>query len=104
MSEEEIRLDQTKKVFDVLAKLISENESCTYRYLIYDLLGFKKENYEELLGGLAIANVLVEREIMHYIIENVRKYANEITKKYWSDDGRAIIAEKVLEILGKEVN
>ena len=62
MSEEEIRLDQTKKVFDTLAELISKNKTCTYRYLIYDLLGFDAENYAELMSGLTITNALVEKE------------------------------------------
>ena len=35
------------------------------------------------------------------IIKEVRELANKITKKYWSDDGRAIVAEKILEILDK---
>lgn len=34
MSEEEIRLDQTKKVFEAIASIINEG-SCSYRGLIY---------------------------------------------------------------------
>ena len=66
MSEKEIRLDQTKKVFEVLAKLISEKETCTYRYLIYDLLGFTVEDgaYRELIEGMTITNFLVDVEDM----------------------------------------
>lgn len=42
-----------------------------------------------------------ENKRLHSIIKEVREYANKITKKYWSDDGRAIVAEKVLGILDK---
>lgn len=60
MSEKEIRLQQTKKVFDTIAKLVEDNESCSYRYLIYDLLGFKEDAYCELISGLTITNMLVD--------------------------------------------
>lgn len=75
MSEKEIRLDQTKKVFEVLAKLISEKETCTYRYLIYDLLGFTVEDgaYMELLEGMTITNFLVDVEDMRKELENLRE-------------------------------
>ena len=62
MSEEEIRLDQTKKVFDMLALLIKNNETCSYRFLIYDMLGFDESAYVELLSGMTITNKLVECE------------------------------------------
>lgn len=53
-------LTQTKKVFDVLATLINNKESCSYRYLIYDLLGFDKSAYGSLLSGMTVTNFLVE--------------------------------------------
>jgi len=56
----EIRLDQTQKVFDTLANIIN-TESCTYRYLIYDLLGFDGY-YGTLINGLTITNAIVELE------------------------------------------
>lgn len=63
MDEEKIiRLDQTRKVFKVLADLIQTKETCSYRYLIYDLLGFEDYAYTMLLDGLAITNHLVEYE------------------------------------------
>lgn len=61
LNEEEIRLDQTKKVFEVLADFIN-NESGSYRYLIYDKLGFKYEDYAELISGLTITNAIVKLE------------------------------------------
>ena len=42
----EIRKDQTKKVFDVLAKMIN-GDGGSYRYLIYDELGFM-DGYVEI--------------------------------------------------------
>lgn len=53
-------LVQTKKVFDTIAKLITNKESCSYRYLIYDLLGFDKSAYEPLSSGMTITNLLVD--------------------------------------------
>lgn len=60
-TDEDIRLDQTKKVFDAICYILKEG-SCTYRYLIYDLLGFKTENYIDLIKGLEITNAIVELE------------------------------------------
>ena len=57
--DEDIRLDQTKKVFEAICYIFKEG-SCTYRYLIYDLLGFKTENYIDLIKGLEITNAIVE--------------------------------------------
>ena len=62
MNEYNIRLDQTKKVFDLLADLILKGESCSYRYLIYDLLGFEHKDYSTLISGMTITNALVELE------------------------------------------
>lgn len=75
MTEKEIRLDQTKKVFEVLAKLISEKEGCSYRTLIYDLLGFTIEDgaYVKLLEGMTITNFLVDVEDMRKELENLRE-------------------------------
>ena len=75
MTDKEIRLDQTKKVFEVLAKLISEKETCTYRYLIYDLLGFAVEDgaYMELIDGMTITNFLVDVENMREELQNLRE-------------------------------
>ena len=67
-NEEDIRLDQTKEVFETLANILN-TESCSYRYLIYDLLGFKKENYIDLIAGMSITNAIVELEEL----ENQRK-------------------------------
>lgn len=57
---EDADLIQTKKVFDVLSNLIKKKESCSYRYLIYDLLGFDKSAYSELINGMTVTNFLVE--------------------------------------------
>lgn len=58
-TEDEIRLDQTMKVFEALSFVIKHG-SCSYRYLIYDMMGFKYENYSNLIKGLDITNAIVE--------------------------------------------
>ncbi|MBR2248689.1 MAG: hypothetical protein IKE89_03490 [Bacilli bacterium] len=73
MSEEEIRLDQTKKVFDMLALLIKNNETCSYRFLIYDMLGFDESAYVELLSGMTITNKLVECETQKEVIDKIKE-------------------------------
>lgn len=59
-SKKEPKLEQTKKVFDTLSELINKKESCSYRYLIYDLLNFDKSAYSELINGMTVTNFLVE--------------------------------------------
>lgn len=59
-NEYELNLKHTKKVFDTLAYLINKGETCTYRYLIYDLLGFDLDAYIPLISGLTITNMLVD--------------------------------------------
>lgn len=80
MTEQEIRLDQTKKIFDVIAKLIKENETCTYRYLIYDLLGFEEDAYIPLISGLAITNMLVD-------YQDDKEKINKALKMIWDNYG-----------------
>lgn len=57
-SEREIRLDQTQKVFHAIRKAMAN--PCSYRYLIYDLLGFDKDKYLDLIEGMAITNMIQE--------------------------------------------
>lgn len=76
MSDEEIRLDQTKKVFDMLALLIKNNETCSYRYLIYDMLGFDESAYAELISGMAITNKLVECETQKEVLDKIKEIIN----------------------------
>lgn len=61
MEEYDIRLDQTKKVLDTIATLIKDG-GCSYRCLIYDLLGFKTDAYVPLISGLAVTNMLCDYE------------------------------------------
>jgi len=109
MNEKEIRLQQTKKVFDTIAKLISKNESCSYRYLIYDLLSFKEDAYCELISGLTITNMLVDYQqlkkqkddIVEYIKESIKHpmYAENIIAD--CDGGRVENLDKLLRMLGE---
>lgn len=57
MTEEEIRLDQTKKVFEAISDYITIGGG-SYRHLIYDKLGFPEENYLDLLDGMDITNAI----------------------------------------------
>lgn len=71
MNEQEIRLDQTKKVFKVLADAIT-NGSISYRDLIYDKLGFNGY-YGELIDGLTITNAIVDLEEKDKVIKEIKK-------------------------------
>lgn len=69
---QEIRLDQTKKVFHVLTHVLL-NGGCTYKYLIYDLLDFKPENYSDLIEGMNIVNAIATLEELKEQVENYKK-------------------------------
>lgn len=77
MNEYDIRLDQTKRIFEVLSNLIKHNDSCSYRYLIYDLLGFKPENYNDLLQGMIITNALCDLNSYKDILNKLEKWVEE---------------------------
>ena len=83
-NEEDIRLDQTKEVFETLANILN-TESCSYRYLIYDLLGFKEENYIDLIAGMSITNAIVELEELENqqeeFIEYLTSYIDLLSNK-----------------------
>ncbi len=74
---QEIRLDQTKKVFHVLTHLLL-NGGCTYRYLIYDLLYFKPENYSDLIEGMNIVNAIATLEELKEQVENKEDFINKL--------------------------
>ena len=89
-TEYEIRKDQTKKVFDVLAKMINGDGS-SYRYLIYDELGFM-DGYVDLISGLAITNAICELEEHR----NLRNYLKQKIKE--CDDYVKYISQKVRQL------
>ena len=88
-------LEQTKKVLDVIANLINEKQTCTYRYLIYDLLGFKEDAYSELISGLTITNFLV------YVKE--LEDENDLLKLA-KDKGIVLIGDYKIEYKGAKEN
>lgn len=59
---EQVRLDATCKAFEAIATNL--REPGTFRYLIYDRLGFEPKDYEPLYkaGGMEITNAAVEQE------------------------------------------
>lgn len=101
MKEEDIRLDQTKKVFKVLADLIQNKETCSYRYLIYDILGFDG-HYSTLIDGLTITNYLVECEDLQQRIDKAIEY---IKSNEWATDYKlSSCRTHLLDILGDEID
>lgn len=86
MTEEEIRLDQTKKVFEALADFINDG-SGSYRYLIYHKLGFKYEDYAELISGMTITNAIVKLECLQRQIAIKNEYLVLILDLIYDYDG-----------------
>lgn len=77
---QEIRLDQTKKVFHVLTHVLL-NGGCTYRYLIYDLLDFKPENYSDLIEGMNIVNAIATLEELKEQVEVGEQQYNDLVEE-----------------------
>lgn len=88
--EYEIRKDQTRKVFDVLAEMIN-GDGGSYRYLIYDKLGFM-DGYVDLISGLAITNAICELEEQR----NLKNYLKQKIKE--QDDYIKYISQKVRQL------
>ena len=88
--EYEIRKDQTKKVFDVLAEMINGGGG-SYRYLIYDELGFM-DGYVDLISGLAITNAICELEECR----SLKSYLKQKIKEH--DDYVKYISQKVKQL------
>ena len=88
--EYEIRKDQTKKVFDVLAEMINGGGG-SYRYLIYDELGFM-DGYVDLISGLAITNAICELEECR----SLKSYLKQKIKEH--DDYVKYISQKVRQL------
>lgn len=70
--ERKIRVDQTKRVFNAIAKLLRKG-SGSYRYLIYDMLGFNPGDYINLLDGLYITNAIVDYEQLKEDYEKLKR-------------------------------
>lgn len=99
MNEEEIRLDQTKKVFDILSTLIKNKETCSYRYLIYDLLGFDFDAYVPLISGLIITNMLVDFEDLQQENNNYKIILNGLKNRLIASHLEKIDVNTVLNII-----
>ena len=102
----EIRKDQTKKVFDVLAKMIN-GDGGSYRYLIYDELGFM-DGYVDLISGLAITNAICElneyRSLKNYLKQKIKecddyvKYiSQEVRKLTYRTSGKTFLANEIMK-------
>lgn len=78
---ENVKLEQTKKVFNAITNILN-NGSCTYRYFIYNLLGFEPKDYADLIEGMNITNAIVDLEEQENKQKNFIKYLeNEIKKE-----------------------
>ena len=105
-TEYEIRKDQTKKVFDVLAKMIN-GDGGSYRYLIYDELGFMDE-YVDLISGLAITNAICEleeyRNLRNYLKQKIKEcddyvkhISQEVRKLTYRTSGKTFLANEIMK-------
>ena len=105
-TEYEIRKDQTKKVFDVLAKMIN-GDGGSYRYLIYDELGFM-DGYVDLISGLAITNAICElneyRNLKNYLKQKIKEcddyvkhISQEVRKLTYRTSGKTFLANEIMK-------
>ena len=105
-AEYEIRKDQTKKVFDVLAKMIN-GDGGSYRYLIYDELGFMDE-YVDLISGLAITNAICElneyRNLKNYLKQKIKEHddyvkhiSQEVRKLTYRTSDKTFLANEIMK-------
>lgn len=101
--EYEIRKDQTKKVFDVLAEMIN-GDGGSYRYLIYDELGFM-DGYVDLISGLAITNAICElneyRNLRNYLKQKIKEcddYVKHISQEVtYRTSGKTFLANEIMK-------
>lgn len=101
--EYEIRKDQTKRVFDVLAEMIN-GEGGSYRYLIYDELGFM-DGYMDLISGLAITNAICElnehRNLKNYLKQKIKEcddYVKHISQEVtYRTSGKTFLANEIMK-------
>ena len=104
--EYEIRKDQTRKVFDVLAEMINGGGG-SYRYLIYDKLGFM-DGYVDLISGLAITNAICDvqeyRELAVYLKQKIKEcddyvehISQEVKKLKYQTSGKTFLANEIMK-------
>lgn len=104
--EYEIRKYQTKKVFDVLAKMIN-GDGGSYRYLIYDELGFM-DGYVDLISGLDITNAICElneyRNLKNYLKQKIKEcddyvkhISQEVRKLAYRTSGKTFLANEIMK-------
>lgn len=99
---EKIRLDQTKKVFDTIAKVIKEG-SCSYRHLIYDELGFEGKYYEELISGMTITNAICDLEELREQHEEDLEEMEKLTSVWKAESEEIRQLKKLNEEYKKEL-
>lgn len=104
--EYEIRKDQTREVFDVLAEMIN-GDGGSYRYLIYDKLGFM-DGYVDLISGLAITNAICEleecRSLKSYLKQKIKEcddymkhISQEVRKLTYRTSGKTFLANEIMK-------
>lgn len=98
-----LQLEQTKKVFDTIEKLILTDKTCTYRYLIYDLLGFDGSAYVPLIGGLSITNMLCEYQELKQENKMLSKECDTYMKVSTKKQQRLEEKDKKIDSLNEQV-
>lgn len=104
--EYEIRKDQTRKVFDVLAEMVN-GDGGSYRYLIYDKLGFM-DGYVDLISGLAITNAICDvqeyKELAVYLKQKIKEcddyvkhISQEVKKLKYQTYGKTFLANEIMK-------
>lgn len=111
--EYEIRKDQTRKVFDVLAEMLN-GDGGSYRYLIYDKLGFM-DGYVDLISGLAITNAICDvqehRELAIYLKQKIKEcddyvkhISQEVKKLKCQAYGKTFLANEIMKnVVAKKI-
>ena len=105
--EYEIRKDQTRKVFDTLAEMLN-GDGGSYRYLIYDKLGFM-DGYVDLISGLAITNAICDvedyRELAVYLKQKIKEcddyvehISQEVKNLKCQTSGKTFLANEIMKI------
>ena len=104
MWEKQVRINQTQKVFHVLAKLIQKGEDCSYRQLIYDLLDFDDgEIYNELLEGMTVTNYLVDMNTLKTRVNDVIELINKVQTRGINNPDYKNILNNIKEYLEREL-
>lgn len=86
---EDVRAETTEQVFKAVCEHMAHGG--TYRYLIYDRLGFAPEYYTELLSGLSVSNFVCDAIRWKAALEYI--YSGKcgcIARHFWNVAAKAL--------------